>query len=89
MLTQKDVNNEETFTPYLVPSMPFTLWGRDVLSQMGVLLYSPDEKVTSQMLQMRYDPLKGLGKNGIEEPIETIKNVDRQGIGYKEQEQNL
>ena len=31
---------------------PFSLWGRDILSQMGMLLYSPDEKVTNQMLQM-------------------------------------
>ena len=45
-----------TFQPYVVPSLPFVLWGRDVLSQMGVLLFSPDEKVTSQMLHMGYDP---------------------------------
>ena len=45
-----------TFQPYVVPSLPFTLWGRDVLSQMQVLLFSPDEKVTSQMLHMGYDP---------------------------------
>ena len=38
---------------------------------MGVLLFSPDDKVTSQMLQMGYDPSKGLGKQqtGIIEPI--------------------
>ena len=61
-----------TFQPYVVvPLLPFTLWGRDVLSQMGVLLFSPDDKVTSQMLQMGYDPSKGLGKQqtGIIEPI--------------------
>ena len=60
-----------TFQPYVVPSLPFTLWGRDVLSQMGMLLFSPDDKVTSQMLQMGYDPSKGLGKQqtGIIEPI--------------------
>ena len=60
-----------TFQPYVVPSLPFTLWGRDVLSQMGVLLSIPDDKVSSQMLQMGYDPSKGLGKQqtGIIEPI--------------------
>ena len=26
------------FQPYVVPSLHFTLWGREVLSQMGVLL---------------------------------------------------
>ena len=36
-----------TFQPYIVPSLPFTLWGRDVLSQMGVLLFSLNDKVTS------------------------------------------
>ena len=25
-----------TFQPYVVPSLPFTLWGRDVLFQIGV-----------------------------------------------------
>ena len=42
-----------------VPSLPFTLWGRDVLSQMEVLLFSPDDKLSSQILQMGYDPSKG------------------------------
>ena len=36
-----------TFQPYVVPLFPFSLWGRDVLSQMGVLLFSPNDKVTS------------------------------------------
>ena len=60
-----------TFQPYVVPSLPFTLCGRDVLSQMGVLLFSLNDKVTPQMLQMGYDPSKGLGKQqtGIIEPI--------------------
>ena len=60
-----------TFQPYVVPSLPFTLWGRGVLSQMGVLPFGPDDKVTPQMLHMGYDPSKGLGKQqaGIIEPI--------------------
>ena len=37
----------------------------------GSVTFSPDDKVTSQMLQMGYDPSKGLGKQqtGIIEPI--------------------
>ena len=31
---------------YVIPSIPLSLWGRNILSQMGMLLYSPDEKVT-------------------------------------------
>ena len=72
-----------TFQPYVVPSLPFTLCGRDVLSQMGVLLFSPDDKVTSQMLQMGYDPSKGLGKQqtGIIEPICPTPRQLRTGFG--------
>ena len=73
-----------TFQPCIVPSLPIILWGRDVLSQMGVLLFSPDDKVTSQMLQMGYDPSKGLGKQhtGIIEPISpTPRNLHTE-LGY-------
>ena len=55
-----------------------------MLSQMGVLLFSPDDKVTSEMLQMGYDPSKRLGKQqtGI---IELICPTPRKlctGLGY-------
>ena len=51
---------------------------------MGMLLYSPDEKVTNQMLQMRYNPGKGLGKDqqGIVSPLEAVPNKNREGLGY-------
>ena len=51
---------------------------------MGMFLYSPDEKVTNQMLQMRYNPDKGLGKNqqGIASPLEMVPNKNRGGLGY-------
>ena len=51
---------------------------------MGMLLYSPDEKVTNQMLQMRYNPDKGLGKDQQEivSPLETVPNKNREGLGY-------
>ena len=29
-------NHNGTFQPYVIPSLPFTLWGRDVLSQMDM-----------------------------------------------------
>ena len=68
----------------MVPSLPFSLWGRDILSQMGMLLYSPDEKVTNQMLKMRYNPDKGLGKDQqvIVSPLETVLNKNTEGLGY-------
>ena len=58
--------------------------GDRLLSRMGMLLYSPDEKVTNQMLQMRYNPNKGLGKDqqGIVSPLEMVPNKNRGGLGY-------
>ena len=51
---------------------------------MGMLLYSPDEKVTNQMLQMRYNPDKGLGKDqqGIVSPLQVVPNKNTEGLGY-------
>ena len=51
---------------------------------MGVLLFSPDDKVTSQVLQIGYDPSKGLGKQqtGIIEPICPTPRKLRAGLGY-------
>ncbi|KAJ1058358.1 hypothetical protein K5549_021396, partial [Capra hircus] len=73
-----------TFCPYVVPSLPFSLSGRDILSQMGMLLYSPDEKVTNQMLQMRYNPDKALGKDqqAIVPPFKVVPNKNRESLGY-------
>lgn len=53
---KNEENTTGTFCPFIIPSLPFSLWGRDILSQMGVLLYSPDVKVTSQMLQTGFNP---------------------------------
>ena len=84
ILTWSDENGAQgTFCLYVIPSLPFSLWGRDILPQMGLLLYSPDKKVTNQMLQMRYNPDKGLGKDqqGIVSPLETVSNKNREGLG--------
>ena len=68
----------------MVPSLPFSLWGRDILSQMGMLLYSPDKKVTNQMLQMRYNPDKALGEDQqkIVSALEVVPNKNTEGQGY-------
>ena len=53
-----------------------------MLSQMGMLPYSSDDKVTFQMLQMGYDPSKGLGKQQTE-IIQPICPAPRKpGLGY-------
>ena len=51
---------------------------------MGLLLYSPDKKVTSQMLQMRYNPDKGLCEDHqkIVSPLEVVPNKNTEGLGY-------
>ena len=85
ILTWSDEKGAQgTFCPYVIPSLPFSLWGRDILSQMGMLLYSPGEKVTNQMLQMRYNPDKGFGKDqqGIVSSLEMVPNKNREGLGY-------
>lgn len=71
-------------TPYVVPDLPFNLWGRDILSQMGVLLYSPSDQITAQMLDMGYIPGKGLGKHnqGKEWPVDPKGNTGTKGLGY-------
>ena len=85
ILTWSDEKGAQgTFCPYVIPSLPFSLWGRDILSQMGMLLYSPDEKVTNQMLKKSYNPDKGLGKDQQEivSPLETVLNKNTEGLGY-------
>ena len=85
ILTWSDEKGAQgTFCPYVIPSLPFSLWGRDILSQMGMLLYSPDKKVTNQMLQMRYNPDKGLGEDQqkIVSPLEAVPNKNTEGLGY-------
>ena len=85
ILTRSDEKGaQDTFRPYVIPSLPFSLWGRDILSQMEMFLYSPDEKVTNPMLQMRYNPEKGIGKDqqGIVSPLERVPKKNREGLGY-------
>ena len=85
ILTWSDEKGAQgTFCPYVIPSLPFSLWGRDILSHMGMLLHSPDKKVTNQMLHMRYNPDKGLGEDQqkIVSPLEMIPNKNTEGLGY-------
>ena len=85
ILTWSDEKGAQgTFCSYVVPSLPFSLWGRDILSQVGMLLYSPDENVTNQMLQMRYNLDKGLVKDQqkIVSPLEAVPNKNTEGLGY-------
>lgn len=77
-------NNSGTFQPFVVQGLPLNLWGRDLLSQMQLIMHSPNTTVTKQMLKQGYLPKQGLGKHssGITSPIHPRPLVPRQGLGY-------
>ena len=67
----------------MVPGLPVNLWGRDILSQMGMMMCSPNEIITNQMLKTGFLPGRGLGKyeQGIVEPIVPTPKNDEVGLG--------
>ena len=63
LLTWRDKDGHTgQFKPYILPHLPVNLWGRDILSKMGVYLYSPSPTVTELMLDQGLLPNEGLGK---------------------------
>lgn len=46
ILQWKDGEPAGTFQPYVVPSLPFILWGRNILNQMGTYLISASDPVS-------------------------------------------
>lgn len=81
---QDEDGHEGTFQPYIVPGLPVNLWGRDIMSNMGVYLYSPSTQVTQQMFDQGLLPGQGLGTKGQgrQEPISPTSNFQRAGLGY-------
>ena len=72
------------FTPYVLP-LPVNLWGRDVLSEMGLTLTNEYSKQAVKIMsKMGYKTGKGLGKGeqGRLEPIPQEGNNGRQGLGF-------
>lgn len=64
-LRWKDAEGHQgTFKPYIVPGLPVNLCGRDVMTNIGVYLYSPNDVVTQQMLDQGLLPRHGLGPRG-------------------------
>lgn len=89
ILKWKDEENHHGLVqPYVLPHIPLTLWGRDILAEMGVMLFAPNEQIKAQLLDMGFDPTKGLGKEqqGRTDPIIPLQRTPRAGLGY---EQNL
>ena len=67
----------------MVSGLPVNLWGRDILSQMGMMMCSPSEIITNQMLKTGFLPGRWLDKyeQGIVEPIMPTPKRDRGGLG--------
>jgi hypothetical protein len=77
--------NSGTVQPFVVESLPVNLWGRDILSQMRVIMCSSNEIVTQQMLSQGFLPGQGLGKEGqgMPTPISVSHKSDQTGLGYQ------
>ena len=85
MLTWRDEEgNSGQIQPYVMSNLPVTLWGRDLLSQMGVIMCSPNEAVSKQMHKQGFLPGHGLGKKG--SGIKTFEgpkpHSNTRGLGY-------
>ena len=85
LLTWRDEEgNSGQIQPYVMSNLPVTLWGRDLLSQMGIIMCSPNEAVTKQMLRQEFLPGHGLGKKG--RGIKTFEgpkpHSNTRGLGY-------
>ena len=72
------------FTPYVLP-LPINLWGRDVLSEMGITLTNEySVQSTNIMKKMGYTKGKVLGskEQGRLEPVSHNGNPGRWGLGF-------
>jgi hypothetical protein len=69
----------------VLKDLPVNLWGREVLQEMGAILYSPSAKFSYMMLQQGFVLYKGLGKSqqGIKEPISSMPHPPLMGFGYE------
>ncbi|KAM4816117.1 endogenous retrovirus group K member 7 Pro protein-like [Urocitellus parryii] len=73
-----------TFQPYVL-DLPISLWGRDLMKDMGFQLSNKYSAVAQKIMQdMGYRPGLGLGKNlqGRRHPLESQQKLDRYGLGF-------
>ena len=80
-----EVNSGTVQLFVVVEALPVNLWGRDILFQMNVIMCSPNEIVTQQMLSQGFLPGQGLGKEGhsMLTPISVSHKCDCTGLGYQ------
>ena len=68
-------------------AVPVSLWGHDMMTQMGFVLTNEGgygNKAHDMMLDMGYIPGKGLGQflQGRTSPVPVRKKNDRAGLGF-------
>jgi hypothetical protein len=56
--------NSGQIQPYVMSNFPVTLWGRNLLFQVGIIMCSPNEAVTKQMLRQGVFAQSGARKGG-------------------------
>lgn len=80
------------FQPFVL-DIDLNLWGRDILSEMGLTLETANipqvfqnQVVKNIMCNMGYEPGKGLGKGlqGNTEPLCYVPKYDRTGLGFSQ-----
>lgn len=85
ILSWKDNEGHEGhFQPYVL-ELPISLWGRDLLKELGFTLSNDYSRQAQTMMRsMGWDPFKGLGKNlqGIREPIQPHGQYSTTGLGF-------
>ena len=74
------------FQPYVL-AVPVSLWGHDMMTQMGFVLTNKGgngSKACDMMLDMGYIPGKGLGQflQGRTSPVPVRKKNDQIGLGF-------
>lgn len=81
---EDEEGHKGVFQPYIVEGLPVNLWGRDIMSKMGVYLYSPSTQVSQQMFDQGLLPDQGLGKTneGRVLPITAQPRPEKAGLGY-------
>lgn len=64
LLHWKDSEGHEgDFQPFTLPRLPVNLWGRDIMQQMGVYIFAPNQIVSDIMMNQGLLAQQGLGKD--------------------------
>ena len=69
--------------PFVIEGLPINLWGSDLLSQLSLIMCSPNEVVSTDV-KNSVTPGRRLGKNedGIIQPLTPVLKHDRSYLVY-------